>query len=201
MIVSFSGIDGSGKTTRARHVAELLTACGVKSRYTAPEYRGYGAFKDRVATDLGDQYAFYDRPGLAREAVDCLVADWRAWWSRNRGPQADTVLCCDRYLPDVHAQAEQLGVPTDRLRRDLADLPGADVSFLLVVDPATARRRIEERAGPPPNLSESLPWLQTLAAAFDRLDAGGEWGFVRLASTADAAEAVELVLGEVRGAR
>lgn len=192
MIVSFSGIDGSGKTHVATRAAEELRRRGIEAKYTAPAYRSFSEFKRRTAEDTGDCYGFYGLP-TAADAISCLVTDWWTWWSDNRAVATGrTVLCCDRYVPDVHAQAGQLGVPIDRFAHRLGRLPRADMSFVLTVDAVTARRRIEARAAVKPNRSETIPWLDRLAGIFDQMADDATWGFIRL----DASRSPQLTVSE-----
>ncbi|WP_326615228.1 hypothetical protein OG949_40740 (plasmid) [Streptomyces scopuliridis] len=180
MIVSFSGLDGSGKSRTARAVTEELRRRGIDAQCSVPAYASYSAFKQRITEQLGDPYAFYGRPE-AHEAVDCLVVDWLTWWSWNQHrAEAGTVLCCDRYLPDVYAQARQLGVPVDDLDRRLHRLPQADMAFLLQVDAATARHRIEARTDVQPNRSETFPWLERLAEVFTDMTKESRWRLIPL---------------------
>ncbi|MFI7019998.1 hypothetical protein [Streptomyces sp. NPDC050164] len=180
MIVSFSGIDGSGKSRTARAVAEELRRRRIDARCSIPAYASYSAFKQRIAEQMGDPYAFYGTPE-AHEAVDCLATDWLTWWSDNQHrAEAGTVLCCDRYLPDVYAQARQLDVPVDDLDRRLHPLPGADLAFLLQVDAVTACKRIEARTDARPNRSETLPWLERLAEVFTDMTNEPRWRLIPL---------------------
>jgi thymidylate kinase len=191
VIVAFSGVDGSGKSRISAAVVEALREAGIDAVYSVPDYPSYSLFKRHIDNTSGDPYNFYGDPRYGRLAICAIVLDWLAWWEIHQPLLADgVVLCCDRYLADVHAQAMQLDVDSAELCAELRVLPPADLNILFRADPALVRKRIEARVSAPPNRSESLPWLAKLTRIFDGMMADPQWNFTPLSAIRPPADIV-----------
>ncbi|MFI0795702.1 dTMP kinase [Micromonospora rubida] len=163
--VALIGIDGSGKTTQAHHLAEALTAAGRPATY----HRNAGGRRwlGRLAQRLGrpDAERLVGRRGLL--AVESLLR-WLAI--------AAALLSCvvtgrtavmDRYSACQYASIRAHGGQRwERLARaGYWMFPLPQVTFLLAVDPAEAYRRIERRGTD----HETMSWLTAADTAYRTL--------------------------------
>lgn len=145
-IIALVGIDGSGKTTQARRIADALTAAGTPATYwqNAGGRRWFG----RLARRLGqhDAQRLLGRRGLlVVESVLRWLAIARALLrSRLRG----RIAVMDRYAVCQYASIRAHGGrgPGEKLARlAYRVFPSPDVTFLLSVPPGVAYQRIEAR--------------------------------------------------------
>ena len=140
MFVTFEGIDGSGKSTQARRLADALRAEG----------RDVVATREPGGTELGERVrdVLLAGPEISGWAEAALFAAARAELvaqvirpALDRG--ADVV--CDRYLDSSLAyQGIARGLGVDRvLDLNVPAIGGLlpDVTFLLLLDPGEAQRR------------------------------------------------------------
>ncbi|MBB5824684.1 dTMP kinase [Micromonospora carbonacea] len=163
--VALIGIDGSGKTTQAHHLAEALTAAGRPATY----HRNAGGRRwlGRVAQRFGrpDAERLVGRRGLL--AVESVLR-WLAI--------AAALLSClvtgrtavmDRYSACQYASIRAHGGQRwERLARVGYRLfPPPQVTFLLAVDPAEAYQRIERRGTD----HETMGWLTAADRAYRTL--------------------------------
>jgi len=163
--VSFEGIDGSGKTTVSRLVAESLRAKGQTVHLT----------HEPTKTWLGDavRHAYDDDVGAIAESF-LFLADRAAHQSDIRAhlDKGELVLC-DRYADSTYAyQGARLeGLVKDPIRflqrASESWMLRPDLTILLRIPAEVGRNRIEGR----PNLFrfEDLAFLEKVAANYDRL--------------------------------
>ena len=193
MFVTLEGIDGSGKSTQARLLAEALRADGGEVVLT----------REPGGTELGEAIR-----GLLLHGGH--VAPWAeaALYAASRAQHVEelvrpalergAVVVCDRYVDSsVVYQGVARGLGLRRvLDLNLAVVEGLmpDVTFLLRVEPdvAAARMRGEldriEREG--------VVFLERCAAAYDELAAGDPGRYV----VVDASRPVDEIAEELRGA-
>jgi thymidylate kinase len=146
LVIALVGIDGSGKTTQARRLADALTAAGVPATYW--QNAGGRRWFSRLARRLGgrDAQRLLGRRGLlVVESVLRWLAIARAL-VRSRLTRRAAVM--DRYAVCQYASIRAHG--GRRLGERLARLayrvfPPPDITFLLAVEPQEAFRRIEMR--------------------------------------------------------
>ncbi|HYT00705.1 MAG TPA: dTMP kinase [Thermoplasmata archaeon] len=180
--VTFEGIDGSGKTTVSRLVAESFRVQGHRVHLTS----------EPTKTWLGDavRRAYQDDVGAIAESFLFLadrgvhVADIRSHLENHE------LVLCDRYADSTYAyQGARLeGIVSNPLRF----LQGAstswviqpDVTILLRVPPELGLKRIQGR----PNLIrfEDLSFLKKVAANYDRLARSRRFVVIDGSASADA---------------
>ena len=163
--VTFEGIDGSGKTTVSRLVAESLRAQGHRVHLTTEPTKSW----------LGDavRRAYDDDVGAIAESF-LFLADRAAHLTDIRAHlKKRELVLCDRYADSTYAyQGARLeGVMKDPIRfLQRVSEPWAlrpNVTILLRISAELARKRIEGR----PRLIrfEDLAFLKKVAANYDRL--------------------------------
>ncbi|HSL63485.1 MAG TPA: dTMP kinase [Gaiellaceae bacterium] len=192
MFVTFEGIDGSGKSTQAELLAGALR----------DEGREVVATREPGGTELGERIRelLLDGPAISGWAEAALFAAARAELveqvirpALDRG--ADVV--CDRYVDSSLAyQGIARGLGLERvLDLNLAAVGGLlpDVTFLLLLDPDTARRR---HPGEPDRIEREGGGFQ---AGVDRAYRELATAFPTRIVTIDGARAPEDVAAEIRG--
>jgi thymidylate kinase len=161
-LISFSGVDGSGKSTQIEHTRALLEASGRSVRLLA--------FWDDVVVLCRYREGFVHKvygsergigaPGKPVERRDKNVRRWyltlarhglyfldalHLWWVVRRERASADVLILDRYIYDELANLP-LGSRLTRayIRLVHAIVPRPDVAFVLDADPEAARARKPE---------------------------------------------------------
>lgn len=201
MIVSFSGIDGSGKTTRCQALVQLLHKRGIPVVAGKPDYEANEAVKDFCEWRYGDRFAYFSQ--LDSEFyISCLVADWLGYLARvlSRVPAAE-VLVCDRYVYDVLAQAVHMNAHAAVLRRSWHLFPRPDIDYLLELSPEVAHERLKHRCELPIHMAESLSELRVLHGAYRQIAEQLDWNPVVVKDTTcteDLAREVEQTWQQLR---
>lgn len=188
-IVAFVGIDGAGKTTQARWLADWLTSRDVRATYW--QNAGARLILGRLARRLGraDAVDLLGRTGfLTVEASVRWLAIGRALL---RSRLSRRVAVMDRYSYCQYAIMRARGDRGERLARAWYALyPRPDVVVFLALAPVEARRRIEVRGYD----TEELSYLSAVDAAYRALPESA--GFV----VVDADVPQEAVAAAVRAA-
>ena len=162
MLVSFSGLDGSGKTTQIEHLSKFLCVQGYSLKRLT--------FWDDVVVFSSHRESFVHKvyksergvgaPGKPVERRDKNVRHWylslfrhglyladalNLAWVVARARHSADVLIVDRYIYDEWANLPLLNRLTRCYVRLLEMIvPRPDVAFLLDADPAAARARKPE---------------------------------------------------------
>lgn len=182
MIVTVSGIDGSGKTTRSTELCEMLLKRGLPAAMSKPAYEANEQVKDFCEWEFGDRFSYF-RKMDAEFYVSCLTADWLGYLVRILTRSNDRILVCDRYVYDVLAQAIHMKARATVLKQWLGRFPTPDVSFLLDVSPELAYERLKCRLSPKMHEAEGLAELHVLKRAYEVVET--EFGWEHVVVTAE----------------
>jgi len=165
-LIAIEGIDGAGKTTQARMLAEALEAAGHTVVVTKEPTDGPHGQKIRSLSTAGAALG----PG---EALELFIEDRKQHVDQLVIPHisAGDVVITDRYfLSNVAYQGAEGLVPEEVLRRNEALFPLPDVVLLVEVSPEEGLRRVEARGGPLNLAYERVDFLRVAAEIFAAID-------------------------------
>lgn len=135
MLIVFEGIDGSGKTTQAKMLAQKLALKGLKVHYSKEPTDGpIGSFiRQKVLLDgsINDP-----------RAVALLYAADRSMHLKNTDFSDGVINIFDRFFYSSIAYQGALGVPLEYILTINSFAPKPDLVFLLDVDPAVGLKRL-----------------------------------------------------------
>jgi thymidylate kinase len=164
--IALVGIDGSGKTTQAHRIAELLAAAGVPAAYrqNAGGRHWFGRLAHRIGVRDGERLLGDNGMMVVELALRWLaIARARLLTFVHR-----EVSVMDRYAVCQYAsiRSHHSGGGWERVARALYRVfPAPDVTFYLAVDPEVAYERIRLRGID----QETLEYLQDADAAYRSL--------------------------------
>lgn len=147
MLISFSGIDGCGKTTYALQVADLLRQRGYKVKYIRLADRS-------IVRRIGNILHKVSQDNVAKAATSCrrpasllrkilLLADVALFsWEMLLAAITGTAVVCDRYFFDSLVHLNYLGVSTKLIAKIVCALaPTPTLAFWLTLPPELAQTR------------------------------------------------------------
>ncbi len=162
LLIAFSGLDGSGKSTQIQHLSAVLTQMGIRVRVLAfwDDVVVLARYRDGFVHQVfGSEHGFGapDRPVARR---DKNVRHWYVTLARHfmylvdalhlrrvllRARRSAEAIIMDRYIYDELANLPRNN-PLSRtfVRMALALVPRPDVAYLLDADPEAARARKPE---------------------------------------------------------
>ena len=146
-LVSFAGLDGAGKTTQARLLADWLTATGFAVALEAPQ--GPSLLRS-VLTNLASDRGLLDHHEVFGPDVTYLLTAFMRYrdWTERVVPALRTHqwMVTDRSAVCYYAAAYAAGASNEEtLRMVMRRLPVPDLILFLDVTPEEAFRRLEQR--------------------------------------------------------
>lgn len=190
--IVFEGIDGTGKTTLCRNVADRLRADGRDVEVTAePTHEGIGALIRSGSID-----------GISQRTESLLFLADRSHHTEQIRTWVDQgkVVLCDRYFASTIAyQSSKLnGDGIDRgwllqVSRPFVDV--ADMTFLLDMDPEISLERVGVR-GEEISKFEDRTFLGHVRSEY--LALADEFGFVRIDASSSADEVADRVMQRIK---
>ncbi|MBK3568490.1 MULTISPECIES: AAA family ATPase [unclassified Streptomyces] len=184
-VIVVEGVDGSGKSTLGRRIADTLRLGGRSAAwYPNKNLAPVRDTLDAIAREQGlaDRFEL-----LGRDEAQFLasVLKWRDMLDLGEDMERpDHILVLDRYFYTHLALAAVSGTRNlDRLRRLYGLLPRPDLVLLLHLPPEEALRRVRERGTD----DNSLGFLRRFAAAYRDLEEyrNGEFTVLDAAEDAD----------------
>lgn len=165
MLIAFEGIDGVGKTTQLRLLAEALTKMGHNVVSTREPTNG--PFGRKIRQVLVNRNAV-----SPEEEFELFMADRREHVEKLIGPSLSKgkIVLTDRYYLSTAAYQGAAGRDEeDILKRNEAFAPIPDLVLLLVGEPSLGIHRIKSLRKEELNDFEQESNLSKVAAVFDRL--------------------------------
>jgi len=191
VLVAFEGIDGTGKSTQIRLLAELLRDMGHTVQLTREPTDG------PVGQRIRELYA--SRAQVSKdEELELFIDDRRQHVAEIIQPAlaAGQIVLTDRYYLSTAAYQGAAGLdPAEIIRRNELFAPVPDLVILLVVPPALGIKRIRTLRGEALNAFEQEAELKRVAAIFDLLD---QHYIKRIDATQSVAAVKQAVFAEVR---
>ena len=134
MIIAFEGLDGAGKETQARRLADSLHQEGFNVfTYSFPAYQG--PFYDIYCKITGMELPIASKNRL----IQHLFAEDMNRVMAKTEEHKDAILILDRYFYSTLAYGHALGVDYDVLYKYIYELPSADLVFYLRLDASDSR--------------------------------------------------------------
>lgn len=162
LLIAVEGIDGAGKTTVARAIADELRASAADVVLSKEPTNGKWGQKLRESALTGRMPPEHEAELLIldrREHVDAVIAP---------ALEAGKVVILDRYFPSMVAYQGAEGLPPDELLQQNAFAPQPDLLLILDLPPETGLARVRAR-GDAPNQFETVANLTRCRAIFQSL--------------------------------
>jgi thymidylate kinase len=181
MIITFSGIDGSGKTYLSEKLTQLLCKMDIEAFYKKPAYTCNDIVKNFCKNRFGDEYQYFPKLDPTFY-INVLLTDWIDFLQSDLMNHQGKILICDRYIVDVLAQGIHYGAQLKAVENLLHYFPTPDYSFYLEIEPECAYNRLTKRAFPPRHHLESLSNLNLLELAYKKIKKEVQWDFISISA-------------------
>jgi dTMP kinase len=165
-LVVFEGVDGSGKSTQLRLLADALRARGADVLSTREPTAGPWGERIRAMARSGELVA-------PEEELRWFVEDRREHVAQELGPAlaAGRIVLCDRYYLSTVAYQGARGLDAKSLLTQAeAEFPLPDLALVFEVDPAAGLARVAARGGVAEPAFEEAEFLARVAAIFRAID-------------------------------
>jgi dTMP kinase len=165
-LIVFEGLDGSGKSTQARTLAEKLRGLGLTVRLSQEPTDGEHGRALRELWATGGRHDARDELELfrldRREHVDRLIEP---------GLRAGDVVILDRYYYSSEAYQGVRGLMSPQAIHTMmtAIAPTPDMMVLLDITPEVSLKRITDSRADTPNALEQFENLVKVRQAFDKM--------------------------------
>ena len=189
--IALEGLDGAGKTTLSRKLAEALRGLGLDPLAVKEPTEGPHGREIRALVQAG-------RPGLSPDReLDYFVRDRAENVALNIGPAllAGRPVLADRYILSNVAYQSARGLSEENIFKANASFPWPDLTILLEVPVNLGLTRIAGRTGGREAGFEEENYLNLVRASFDRQK---DAGIFRVDGRPPSETALELVLAELR---
>ena len=169
LLIVFEGIDGCGKSTQIRRLADTLRARGLDPVVTREPTDGPWGRKIRAMAQSGEAvepetelaWFFEDRREHMREVVTPAL-------------EAGRIVLSDRsYVSTVAYQGARGLDPAKILADSEAEFERPDLVLVFEIPPEAGLARVDARGGTSEPVFENLPFQERVAAIFAALDVEG----------------------------
>lgn len=162
-LIVFEGIDGTGKSTHCRLLADYLESRGLSTARLSEPTRGAWGTKIRKILAEG-------RNGISpEEELILFVNDRKEDVERNIKPALEQkkAVLIDRYYYSTAAYQGALGLDPEKICRENESFaPRPDLVFIFEASPEECLRRIRESRNAGPNAFEQLEYLKKVQSIF-----------------------------------
>lgn len=165
LFIVFEGIDGSGKSTQIRLLADVLKKHGLPVIETYEPTRGQFGQKIRAL--------YTDRSTVSsEEELELFIKDRHEHIEKLIAPSLakGTIVLCDRYFLSSAAYQGAAGLDPDDIISRHAFAPDPDLAIIIEIDPGQSIQRITEQRGDALNEFEQLESLKKVDGIFKLLD-------------------------------
>ena len=166
LLIVFEGVDGSGKSTQVRLLADALRECRIAHIVTKEPTDGPWGRKIRAMARSGEVIA-------PEEELRWFLEDRREHVATvlRPGVEAGQIVLSDRYyLSTVAYQGARGFDPRALLAQAEAEFPLPDLALIFELDPDAALARVHARGGIAEPAFEDAAFLSRVAAVFRSLD-------------------------------
>jgi len=173
VLVSFCGIDGSGKTTQLRLLEAWLRAEGSPIHRAKVEWPATSSMFELAKHETGDWESYESTiPATLREFV--IACDVVGYYRRAIEPvlERGTVVLWDRSPLCYRAYARAYGADPQWGDRLYATIPAPSVTVLLDLSPAVALQRLIARQTQPIRRDENVELLTRVRNVYRKLSRG-----------------------------